>query len=274
MATNRSLFSREGLRRSFRADPIAALLVLLGYAIGLAIAIGGVWVAWHCAGDYVAYDAQPIHTDLEGAVRLSEKRDQWVSIERAPWQCEQLLVFSGSSYLPARTVNGVLVVANFPREVDCKRVATKPLTGLLEPMSHDRIAWLHGAGLAGNDQVARELSFVSFNPKENALLGMIAGVLVVPAGLFFVPILVGIEAAYRRYVNWGREATRRALSTSPANRTSAIRSRWYLGALCVGLGIADMVLGKGWLLWGLPLQWIGVAAVLGGLLWVSMALTG
>jgi hypothetical protein len=260
------LFSWQRVRRALREEPIALVL-------GFAIAIGGAIGVWYCLGDCLTYGAHPIRTDLEGAVQLSAKRDQWVSIEGAPWRCDQLLAPGGHPYLPARTKDGVLVVVHFQKDVDCEETASEPIAGILGTLSRRTLDELHGAGLAGDDEVARELAIVSFHPRENAVLGVVLCGLLTLGGVFFGPIVGGIGSASAWYRKWVREATRRARSTSPANRTDAIRHRWYLGFISIGGGVACMTM-KNWVIWGfVPVPWLGVTSVVLGLLWVAMALT-
>jgi hypothetical protein len=243
-------------------DPVGKILA---FVIGVGLVAGFGWLGLDSLSDYRAFGDAATRTGLVGAVEASNVGRQWVTIEGAPWRCDQALrnVDGGAVFLPATAEDGSLVVARFDREIACPSVAARALTGVIEPMAPDRANNLRAAGLRVPEGARlRTFDVCSFCGKSNARLGVILCSCFVALGLALYPLRVAFLRLRRRAFGALDDAIH-----APADRGApADRFVRLWGAAVLAGGIGAFALGGGYVLWGIiPLPWFGaVATLLGG----------
>jgi hypothetical protein len=250
-------------------DPLGKLLSFAGGALLIAV-FGKLGVeAFH---DYRRFDDAPARTALLAAVEASSDGRRWVTVEGAAWRCAELVrgVPGGAAFLPARAEDGSTVVARFDREIRCDAAAARPLTGIIEPMAPERAADLRGAGLVFAEGTRlRTLEVCAACGKANARLGVVMCAAFVLLGLALYPLRLAYQA------RWGRaRAALRAAVHAPAELApKADRTVRAWGAAALATGAAALLVGRGWVAYGVvPVRWIGaLALVLGGWMVASPA---
>lgn len=247
-------------------DPFGKLLALVGGAALVAI-FGTLGVeAWQ---DYRAFGDTPTPSTLVTAIDASTRGRRWVSVEGAPWRCEQLVrnVRGGAAFLPASAEDGATVVARFDRPIACQAVVAQPLEGIIEPMTAERAADLRAAGLAlTSGGRLRTLSVCTSCGRENARLGVIMCAALVLLGLGLYPL----RRAYQLVRGNVAHSLQAAIHAQPEQAAVADRTVRNHGALLLVVGVAAFAWGEGYVIYEVvSLRWAGLAVVLLGAWMVS-----
>ena len=215
--------------------------------------------------DYRTFEDHPRQTDLAGAVSASASGRQWVTIQDAPWRCEEE-IRDGHTYFPARSIDGAEVVARFDHDVACKDASAVPLTGIIEPMERDDLDRLKADGLIlGPPGEVRILSVCAFCGKDNARTGVLVCGFFILLGLGLYPLRLGLGALYGWYVG----TLHGALHGPPSTEARAVRTLRAVGLLLLLIAGLCFTVGQGYVLDRiLPVPWFGGIALMIGALYL------
>jgi len=223
--------------------------------------------AWR---DYRAFDDTPTRSTLSAAIEASTQGRRWVSVEGAPWRCDEVVrnVEGGAAFLPASAEDGATVVARFDQPIACDAVVARPLRGIIEPMSAQRAADLRAGGLTlATGARLRMLDVCASCGRDNARLGVIMCAGFVLLGLVLYPLRRRYQALQGR----AAASLHAAIHAPPERAAEADRTVRLRGGLVLLAGVVAIAVGEGWAIDGVvPVRWFGAFALaLGG--WMAAA---
>jgi hypothetical protein len=230
-------------------------------AVGALLATGAAWFGFGAARDALRFPDAPIEMTAEQAALTAADGRQWVTVREAAWRCADAVPTGVYQLVPATTPEGALLVARTEAARGCAAVAAAPMTGIVEDLEREHAARLEAAGvLTHHERGAYQLTVCTDCGRGNARLGVVVCALIMALGVFLGPLSTAVG-------RWraGMHADLDSAARAPAHSEQANDRVRLHGFVTAALGGLCLVVGRGWLVWGLiPAPWLGGAVALLG----------